>query len=241
MTSFDKANIPLMAALQLSVAIHDRYGFTSKSTWDHSSSIGKESNLDGKGRPIANSARLYRQMFPSLKVADENRERFEITPEIIERAEDILMTLKGFSFKAIERPLTRFEEQVLEIVNSDTVTHKDLGRIASFPNVYERKISQEEWEDREADLARDSHWVGVPMTKDEFEITIENIRYLSRTDSYLICAQEHGNIIKFFIDGNKLEGRAVGDVCKIACWVKKQEISKFHGGEETTVNRVKFI
>ena len=130
---------------------------------------------------------------------------------------------------------------MLEIVRSDTISHKDLGRIASFPNVYERKISQEEWEDREADLAKDSVWVGVPMTKDEFDITIENIRYLSRTDSYLVCAQEQGNIIKFFTDGNKLDGRAEGDTCKIACWVKKQEVSKYHGGQETMVNRVKFM
>ncbi len=241
MTSFDKTNIPLMAALQLSVAIHDRYGFTSKSTFDHATSTGKESNLDGNGRPIANSARLYRQLFPSAKVSEENREQFEITPDIIAQAEEIRHTLKAFSFKAIERPLTNFETQVLGIVNSDTINHKDLGRIASFPNVYERKISQEEWEDREADLAKDSTWVGVPMTKDEFDITIENIRYLSRTDSYLICAQEQGNIIKFFTDGNKLDGRAEGDTCKIACWVKKQEVSKYHGGQETMVNRVKFI
>ena len=241
MTSFDKTNIPLMAALQLSVAIHDRYGFTSKSTCDHATSTGKESNLDGNGRPIANSARLYRQLFPSAKVSEENREQFEITPDIIAQAEEIRHTLKAFSFKAIERPLTNFETQVLGIVNSDTVNHKDLGRIASFPNVYERKISQEEWEDREADLAKDSTWVGVPMTKDEFDITIENIRYLSRTDSYLICAQMGGNIIKFFTDGNKLDGISEGDTCKIACWVKKQEVSKYHGGQETMVNRVKFI
>ncbi len=241
MTSFDKTNIPLMAALQLSVAIHDRYGFTSKSTFDHATSTGKESNLDGNGRPIANSARLYRQLFPSAKVSEENREQFEITPDIIAQAEEIRHTLKAFSFKAIERPLTNFETQVLGIVNSDTVNHKDLGRIASFPNVYERKISQEEWEDREADLAKDSTWVGVPMTKDEFDITIENIRYLSRTDSYLVCAQERGNIIKFFTDGNKLDGISEGDTCKIACWVKKQEVSKYHQGQETMVNRVKFI
>ena len=241
MTSFDKANIPLRAALQLSVAIHDRYGFTSKSTWDHATNAGKESNLDGNGRPIPNSARLYRQLFPSAKVSEENREQFEITPDVIAQAEEILHTLKAFSFKAIERPLTKFESQVLEIVNSDTITHKDLGRIASFPNVYERKISQEAWEDRESDLARDSVWVGIPMCKFEFDITIENIRYLSRTDSYLICAQEDGNIIKFFIDGSKLDDRSEGDTCKIACWVKKQEVSKYHGGQETMVNRVKFL
>lgn len=242
MTSFDKQNIPLVTALELSVAIHERYGFTSKSTSDRASDSGKESNLDAKGNPIPNSARLYRQLFPSAKVTESEREKFEITPEHVAQAREIRETLQGFSFKAIERQLTHFEEQILSLVNSDVVTHKDLGRIASFPNVYERKISQDAWEDRESDLARNSEFVGLLNTGADFDITIENVRYLSRTESYLICASESGkNIIKFFVPERKLEGIAEGDTCKIKCSVKKQEISKYHGGWETTVNRVKFI
>ena len=82
MTSYDKQNIPLVTALELSVAIHDRYGFTSKSTSDRATDSGKESNLDAKGNPIPNSARLYRQLFPSAKVAESEREKFEITPGV---------------------------------------------------------------------------------------------------------------------------------------------------------------
>lgn len=242
MTSFDKTNIPLTTALELSVAIHDRYGFTSKSTSDRATDTGKESNLDAQGNPIPNSARLYRQLFPSVKVAESEREKFEITPEHVSQAREIRETLQAFSFKAIERSLTNFEQQVLSVVNSDTITHKDLGRVASFPNVYERKISQDAWEEREAELARNSEFVGEELSRAEFDVVIENVRYLSRTESYLICASESGkNIIKFFVHERKLEGLTEGDTIKLQGYVKKQEVSKYHGGQETMLNRVKFV
>jgi hypothetical protein len=242
MTSYDKTNIPLVTALELSVAIHDRYGFTSKSTSDRATDSGKESNLDAKGNPIPNSARLYRQLFPSAKVAESEREKFEITPEHVEMAREIRETLQGFSFKAIERELTNFEQQVLSVVNSDTITHKDLGRIASFPNVYERKISQDAWEERESELARNSEFVGEVLHRAEFDVVIENVRYLSRTESYLICASESGkNIIKFFVPERRLDDIAEGDTIKLTGYIKKQEVSKYHGGSETVINRVKFL
>ena len=242
MTLFDKTNIPLITALELSVAIHDRYGYTSKSTSDRATDTGKESNLDAKGNPIPNSARLYRQLFPSAKVAESEREKFEITPEHVSQASEIRETLQAFSFKAIERSLTNFEQQILSIVNSDTVTHKDLGRIASFPNVYERKISQDAWEERESELARNSEFVGHVLARAEFDVVIENVRYLSRTESYLICASESGkNIIKFFVPERRLDDISEGDTVKLAGYVKKQEISRYHGGQETMLNRVKFI
>ena len=242
MTLFDKTNIPLVTALELSVAIHDRYGFTSKSTSDRATDTGKQSNLDAQGNPIPNSARLYRQLFPTANVTESEREKFEIKPEHVSQAREIRETLQAFSFKAIERSLTNFEQQILSIVNSDTVTHKDLGRIASFPNVYERKISQDAWEERESDLARNSEFVGEELNRAEFDVVIENVRYLSRTESYLICASESGkNIIKFFVHERKLEGLTEGDTIKLQGYVKKQEVSKYHGGSETVINRVKFI
>ena len=242
MTSYDKTNIPLVTALELSVAIHDRYGFTSKSTQDRATASGKESNLDAKGNPIPNSARLYRQLFPTAKVGESEREKFEITPEHVEMACEIRETLQGFSFRAIERELTNFEQQLLSVVNSDTITHKDLGRIASFPNVYERKISQDAWEERESELARNSEFVGHALARAEFDVVIENVRYLSRTESYLICASESGkNIIKFFVPERKVDNLTEGDTIKLTGYIKKQEVSKYHGGSETVINRVKFI
>lgn len=239
----DRNNISLRKALALSVVIHEKYGFQSKSAYDYStSSSSVSSNLDGKGNPIPNSSRLYRQLFPSQNVSDSDREKLDINFKHYVKAEDIISTLQGFAFKAIERPLTKFEQSVLDIVTKDTITHKELGRVASFPNVYERKLSQEIWEDREAELASASEWVGELSSRCRFDIVIENIRYLKRTDSYLICGSESNkNIIKFFLSENKLPTDLVeGSNVTIDGYVKRQDVSKYHNGKETMLNRIKF-
>ena len=76
----------------------------------------------------------------------------------------------------------------------------------------------------------------------EFDVVIENVRYLSRKESYLICASESGkNIIKFFVPERRLDDIAEGDTIKLTGYIKKQEVSKYHGGSETVINRVKFL
>ncbi len=239
----DRNCIPLVDALAVSVAIHEKYGFQSKAATDHTSlQNDKICNLDGKGKPIANSARLYRQLFPSQKVAPEKREKIEIADYHYDKAENILNLLRGFGFIAIERPLTKFEESVLDIVNRTNITHKDLGRVASFPNVYERKISQETWEERESQLAKISEFTGTISAKSDFNVVIENVRYLSRTQSYLVCASElNQNIIKFFVSEQKIRNISEGKNFTISGFVKKQEVSKFHGGKETMLNSIKII
>jgi len=243
-TMEDRKNISLRKALALSVVIHEKYGFQSKSGYDFSTTkLNVSSNLDGKGNPIPNSSRLYRQLFPSKNVNESDREKLDINFNHYVKAENIISTLQGFAFKAIERPLTSFEQSVLEIVSRDTINHKELGKVASFPNVYERKLSQEMWEDREAELASTSEWVGELSSRCRFDVVIENLRYLNRTESYLICASESNkNIIKFFLAENKFPDNLVESTkVSIEGYVKKQEISKYHHGKETVLNRIKFV
>ena len=239
----DKQNIPLIHALALSVAIHEKYGFQSKATTDYTTMTSEKiSNIDGKGNPITNSARLYRQLFPSQKVNPEDREKIDVSAYHYEKAENILNLLRGFSFIAIDRPLTNFEQTVLDIVNRTDITHKELGRVASFPNVYERKVSQEIWEERESQIAKNSNYVGDLFCKAHLDIVIENIRYLSRTKSYLICASESDkNIVKFFIPEDKIDNIKQGDSIKLTGWIKKHEVSNYHGGKETMLKRINFL
>jgi hypothetical protein len=39
----------------------------------------------------------------------------------------------------------------------------------------------------------------------------------------------------------RLDDVAEGDTVKLAGYIKKQEVSKYHGGLETVINRVKFV
>jgi len=239
----DRHNIPLIQALVLSVAIHEKYGFQSKATTDYTTMTSEKiSNIDGKGNPITNSARLYRQLFPSQKVDPEDREKIDVSEYHYEKAENILELLRGFGFIAIERSLTNFELSVLDIVGRTSISHKELGRVASFPNVYERKVSQEIWEERESRLAKSSDYIGELHCKSHFDIVIENIRYLSRTKSYLICASEsHKNIVKFFIPETNIGNIKEGDSIKLTGWIKKHEVSNYHGGKETMLKRINFL
>ena len=239
----DRHNIPLIQALVLSVAIHEKYGFQSKVTTDYTTMTSeKVSNIDGRGNPITNSARLYRQLVPSQKVDPADREKIDVSEHHYEKAENILYLLRGFSFIAIERPLTNFEQSVLDIVNKADITHKELGRVASLPNVYERKVSQEIWEERESHLAKNSDYVGELFSKSHLDVKIENIRYLSRTKSYLICASESDkNIVKFFIPDDKIGNIKEGDSIKLTGWIKKHEVSNYHGGKETMLKRINFL
>lgn len=162
-----------------------------------------------------------------------------VTQDDREHATAIINYLSGLSFKAMERGLTQFETNVLKFVTSDEVTLKEVGIGASLPNVYAQKLEQDKWEQRELKLAITSEFVGELKQRSEFTVTVENIRFIGRTNSYLYCTSTaEGNIVKFFSDTRTGEA---SDELVVSGYVKSQEISKFHGGKETMINRVKIL
>lgn len=153
------------------------------------------------------------------------------------QAEEIIVYLTGLSFKAMERGLTDFETNVLKFVTSESVTIKDVGMAASMPQVYDFKLKQDAWEERERELAELSEFEGKIKQRSDFMLTVENVRYIGRTGSYLYCTStEKGNIVKFFFQEKFTE---VGETVALSGYVKSQDISKYHGGKETMINRVK--
>lgn len=154
-----------------------------------------------------------------------------------EMADDIIHYLKGLSFKALERKLTDFESNVLTFVSSESVGKDQLGIAASLPNVYRNKLEADTWTVREADLARTSEFVGEVSKRCEFTAKIENLRFIAKTDSYLVsCSIDDKNILKFF-SGNKIG--TVGDVVQIIGFVKSHSISTYSIAKETMINRIK--
>jgi hypothetical protein len=58
--------------------------------------------------------------------------------------------------------------------------------------------------------------------------------------SSLVCCSENGkNIVKFFVDINEKK-LVEGETIKLQGFVKSQQVSNFHNGKETMVNRIKF-
>ena len=166
-----------------------------------------------------------------------NNEKVEITDSDREMAEEVIDYLKGLSFKALERKLTEFETNVLNFIGSEKVNKNQLGIAASLPNVYRNKLDADTWSTREAELGRTSEYVGKVGSRCEFEVKIENLRYIAKTLSYLVsCSVDDKNILKFF---SVSEVGKVGDIVKVTGFVKGQAVSKYSNAKETMINRVK--
>lgn len=189
--------------------------------------VKKNSFSDSK----PNSRLLYDHFYGDIKL--------EVTDADREQSVEVIEYLKGLTFKAFERKLTDFEENVLKLVTAESVDNKSLGIAASLPKVYENKCEQDTWEDRERELAETSEFVGELRKRCDFELVIENVRYIKTTGASLYCCSEGGkNIVKFFADGN-VYGE-VGDTIHLAGYVKSQVVNeRFSGGKETMINRIK--
>jgi hypothetical protein len=185
---------------------------------------------DAVGDQKSNSSLIYSHFFsPDTFKAD-------VTQEDRDSAAVIVDYLRGLSFKTMERGLTNFESNVLRFVISDSVDKSSLGIAASLPQVYKHKLDQDKWEERESELAAASDFVGELRKRGEFNLVVENVRYIGRTESYLYCASLDNNIVKFF---SQEKCGDVGQSVTLTGFVKSHHESKYHGGKETMINRIK--
>lgn len=165
---------------------------------------------------------------------------YAVTDEDRANAEEIVNYLKGLSFKAFERKLSDFETNVLRFVNSNTADKSKLGIAASLPNVYATKLVADTWTLRESELGATSEYIGQLSSRGEFSLTVENLRYIAKTESYLVSCSEGGrNIVKFFV--------VTTDRIKVGCditvtgYVKSQAVSNYTGFKETMLNRIRLV
>lgn len=187
------------------------------------------------GKKKSNSQLLYRYFFENDKV--------EVTDADKSEATEIIEYLQGLGFKALERKLTDFESNVLKFVTSEEVGKESIGIAASLPKVYKNKLESDKWQDRERDLGKKSEYVGTLHERGNFDITVEFVKYIPKTMSYLVTANCKGNIIKFFAQDKILGSSELkeGTNYSITAYVKSQQVSKYSGFKETMVNRLKVV
>jgi hypothetical protein len=203
-------------------------GFLSKD------SIRFDKKFEGKR---ANSDLLYAHFLESNELKFKNPlPKLKVNKDDLTMADNVIDYLKGLSFKAIERKLTEFESNVLNLVNSEYIDKTQLGITSSLPKVYYNKIEQDAWTDRELELSRTSLTVGTLHERGNFDVTIEFVRYIPRTMSYLItCSVKGQHILKFFHSKNI----NLGDTINLDGYVKSHNKGRYHNGMETVINRVK--
>ena len=192
----------------------------------------KSSDMSSDKKP--NSKLLYSYFLDSA-----NKPDVVVTNEDVNFAMEIIEYLKGLGFKAIERKLTDFESNVLKLITAEETGKDKIGIAASLPKVYQNKIDQDTWSTRENELASNSQFEGTLHKRHNFELTVENVRYIASVGSSLFCTSSaNRNIVKFF--NNNDHNFKVGDKINVTGYVKSQEESKYHGGKETMINRIKY-
>ena len=180
-------------------------------------------------KSTCNSGMLYSYFYTGKK--------FPVTEKDKENGLEVIDYLKGLSFKALERSLTDFESNVLKLVSSLEVEKDKLGIVSSLPKVYYNKLEQDGWTDREVSLSRTSNNLGKLHTREKFNAVVEFTRYIPRTMSYIItCSVDNKHILKFFSDKKVDTNKKI----VVEGFVKSQSKGKFHPGQETILNRVKF-
>lgn len=193
--------------------------------------VKSSDNMSDK-RP--NSKLLY-----SFFLDSENKPDVEVNNEDTAQALEIIEYLKGLGFKAIERKLTDFESNVLKLITSETAGKDKIGIAASLPKVYQNKLDQDTWSERENILATQSEFEGPLHQRHNFTLTVENVRYIASVGSTLFCtSSDNGNIVKFFAPNEK--ELVTGDKINVTGYIKSQEESRYHGGKETMINRIKY-
>jgi hypothetical protein len=199
-------------------AIYRRQGFIKK---------GWSNNSDS----TPNVTYLYDHFLGSTQL--------EVTEEDQALASELIDYLKGLVFKAFERTLSDFETNVLKFVSSDTVDKSRLGIAASLPHVYATKLEADLWTQREADLGLASQYTGVLNKRCDFNLRVENMRWIGKTNSYLVsCSENNTNIVKFFIEGQN-SNLVVGNEITVSAYVRNHSVSVFSGFKETMLNRVR--
>lgn len=216
------SDFPITELMAVACAAHRVNGFVKK----------HEARPHDESPSIANSSMLYSHFYDDQKLDITECDRLQ--------AFEVIEYLKGLSFKALERELTDFEQNVLKLVTSDMTDSGSLGIAASLPKVYQNKVDQDSWEMRERELSQASEYAGDLKQRDDFDLVIENVRYIKTTGAYLYCCSVHGtkNIVKFF---SEYEMGQVGSQLQVTAFVKSHAVSKYHGGKETMINRIKEV
>ena len=163
---------------------------------------------------------------------------FEVLEEDSNEVDRMIRYFKGLSMKAIKRNISDFESSILAMIGKEYVSYKDIGIIASLPNVYANGQKQKEFNKLEKQLGKTSEHIGTLRERGQFDLEVIYVKYIWRSNSYLCVAKDsNNNIAKFFKD-TKLQ---VGDNIKVTAFVKDHTTGKMSGGAETYLNRVKIV
>lgn len=187
-----------------------------------------------KIQPILESPQTLGEFLQTLVPEDQN-----LFDQISERITQELIQ------KKLAGSINEFEQAVLSLINSESVTYKDAGKLAYLPEMYQRLALK----DQELQLFQNSQYLGKPGDKLELEITLVRKKIFQLSQGYsrykwastdvsamLICRDQHNNMIKIF--HRDLEVPDTHSI-HIKARVKKHDYDQDFGVPSTILNYVK--
>jgi hypothetical protein len=163
----------------------------------------------------------------------------KITSKDKELAKNITSYFQGLLFKKLSGKISQFNEKVLKVINEERISITEFGLVASLPKAFYNSKKWDKAAEVERDLADVSDYTGTEGKRSNFDLQVVNTRFIPTHDCTIVtCVDEDNNVVKFFTHDFAMNSES-GDTFEIAGFVKSHEVSKYTGGRETIINRVK--
>ena len=163
--------------------------------------------------------------FVDIKTTEEDYEGVDIAIKHFQR----------YTMGIIGNTLTPFQQDVFDLLSTETVQFKKLGLLAYVPELVKREVAEGKFKKMLRMEYRNSKDIGTPKDPVEGVVKILSKFWSEQWESFNYVAVIDGNLVSFM---NKYE-HDVGVMKRIKGKVKAQTKNKLFGANETRLNYVK--
>lgn len=223
--------IPTREALAFAQCIYRVKGYTK--TGDAIANI-----YANQGTSYSNKEMILYALVPSKRPSASYILEFYPTEDDYETADAIIKHYRRLSFGILADDINDYQQKVFSITQSDQVTNKDLGILASIPSTYEREISSKEARQQ----IKETNQTYIGKVGENVILTVRYIKtqYVKNLGCFAHQAvtEDTNQLVSFL---NKIELGQKDVVQKIKGKVKKHGNDFVTKSVETQLNYVKVL
>lgn len=178
---------------------------------------------EGEGAAITNKSLMVDLLAETSRISDED----------CKTGEAMRNFYRSMTFKIISgRKLTDYDKKIINLLDEETISTRDLGLLASVPKAYDREMDKERVANA---LSKTKGFAGSVGSSVELNISVVSCYFSFKYDGYYVTAISSSNQRIDFYHSKELKGDLT-----IKGTVKLH--GTFHTyGEYTRLNRVKII
>ena len=164
-----------------------------------------------------------------------------ITDEDKAMGETLAAHFSGLLFKTLSGPITNgFMATIANIIGMETVGKYEIACMSCLVQTYRKDLEREVKQEKKQAFATTSSFIGSEASKHELDVEIIDAFYSKNYNIFINTATDGLNIIKFST-AHGADIFPVGVKIKIKGSVKRHDVDKFTGVNETWLTRVKRV